>query len=105
VTHGLGRRIVFQFLRGISYCPAKEILNNDLDNSDTLDDEDWEASVRLSKELLRGFHSALVELIIDHRDVTNEMGDDLSRHIFLPKEEEDALGRSVRGAFISMRRR
>ena len=78
-----------------------------MDNSDTLDDEDWEASVRLSKELLRGFHSALVELIIDHRDVTHEIGDDLSRHIFdkLPKEEEDALGRSVRGAFISMRRR
>ncbi len=71
--------------------------DDDLDYGDELDDEDWEASVRLANEL-QGFPSALAESIAG--DVADEFGDDLLRYEFdnLSKEEEDALGKAAREA-------
>ena len=70
---------------------------DDLDYDDELDDEDWEASVRLANEL-QGVKSPLAEYI-PGEDVFENSDDLLSLEFDnLSKEEEDALGRAAREA-------
>lgn len=70
---------------------------DDLDYDVELDDEDWEASVRLANEL-QGIQSPLAEYFAGENVFENS--DDLLPLEFdnLSKEEEDALGRAAREA-------